>query len=264
MSDLAGVKPIRAVSGLKGFKPSDLWPLARGKVRHVGEAVAMCAAATRAEAEDIAAQVRDRVRRAAGGGRHDRRARRSRPRSCTRSGATTSFSRRWSTTISTRVRRSAADLRAPAPAHRAPGDVAARRARRAVRVERAARPARDVQRGADAAHQPRRPFRVPRHRPGRDPGDLARCRRRLRLQGDPADRGNLSRLARAASAAVPCAGSRTAASSSRRTPIAASTTTTSRSTRIATGGCSRSIATPRSIPAPIRSTRFPPAWKPRR
>ena len=44
MSDLAGVKPIRAVSGLKGFKPSDLWPLARGKVRHVGEAVAMCAA----------------------------------------------------------------------------------------------------------------------------------------------------------------------------------------------------------------------------
>src|SRR4030095_10426764 len=37
MSDLSGVKPIRAVSGLEGFKPSDLWPLARGKVRHVGE-----------------------------------------------------------------------------------------------------------------------------------------------------------------------------------------------------------------------------------
>src|SRR5262249_35575898 len=57
MSDLAGVNPIRAVSGLPGFKPSELWPLARGKVRHVGEAVAMCAAPTRAEAEDIAAQV---------------------------------------------------------------------------------------------------------------------------------------------------------------------------------------------------------------
>ena len=57
MSDLSGVKPIRAVSGLEGFKPSDLWPLARGKVRHVGECVAMCAGETRAEAEDIAAQV---------------------------------------------------------------------------------------------------------------------------------------------------------------------------------------------------------------
>ncbi|MCC7485670.1 MAG: xanthine dehydrogenase family protein [Burkholderiales bacterium] len=57
MSDLAGVKPIRAVSGLPGFKPSDLWPLARGKVRHVGEAIAMCVGRTRAEAEDIAGQV---------------------------------------------------------------------------------------------------------------------------------------------------------------------------------------------------------------
>jgi carbon-monoxide dehydrogenase large subunit len=57
MADLAGVAPIRAVSGLPGFKASDLWPLARDKVRHVGEAVAMCAAPTRAEAEDLAAQV---------------------------------------------------------------------------------------------------------------------------------------------------------------------------------------------------------------
>ncbi|HEX7436655.1 MAG TPA: molybdopterin cofactor-binding domain-containing protein, partial [Caldimonas sp.] len=57
MDDLAGVKPIRAVSGLAGFKPSDQWPLAREKVRQVGEMIAMCVAATRAEAEDIAAQV---------------------------------------------------------------------------------------------------------------------------------------------------------------------------------------------------------------
>ena len=57
MDDLTGVKPICAVSGLKGFKPSNLWPLARHKVRHVGETVAMCAGATRAVAEDIAAQV---------------------------------------------------------------------------------------------------------------------------------------------------------------------------------------------------------------
>ncbi|MBS0335235.1 MAG: xanthine dehydrogenase family protein [Proteobacteria bacterium] len=57
MQDMAGVKPIRAVSGLKGFNPSNLWPLARDKVRHVGESVAMCVARTRAEAEDIASQV---------------------------------------------------------------------------------------------------------------------------------------------------------------------------------------------------------------
>jgi carbon-monoxide dehydrogenase large subunit len=57
MQDLEGVKPIRAVSGLKGFNPSNLWPLARDKVRHVGESVAMCVARTRAEAEDLASLV---------------------------------------------------------------------------------------------------------------------------------------------------------------------------------------------------------------
>src|SRR6202030_1054919 len=54
---LAGVKPIRAVSGLPGFKISEQPVLATGKVRHVGELVAMCVASTRAEAEDIAASV---------------------------------------------------------------------------------------------------------------------------------------------------------------------------------------------------------------
>jgi carbon-monoxide dehydrogenase large subunit len=55
--DLDGVKPIRAVCGLKGFKPSDQPILAREKVRQVGELVAMCVAPTRAEAEDLADQV---------------------------------------------------------------------------------------------------------------------------------------------------------------------------------------------------------------
>ncbi|HYK12571.1 MAG TPA: molybdopterin cofactor-binding domain-containing protein, partial [Burkholderiales bacterium] len=54
MDDLDGVKPIRAVSSLKGFKPSDQWPLARGKVRQVGELIAACIAPTRAQAEDLA------------------------------------------------------------------------------------------------------------------------------------------------------------------------------------------------------------------
>src|SRR3982074_2853445 len=55
--DLIGVKPIRAVSGLPGFKISEQPVLATGKLRHVGELVAMCVAPTRAEAEDIAALV---------------------------------------------------------------------------------------------------------------------------------------------------------------------------------------------------------------
>jgi carbon-monoxide dehydrogenase large subunit len=56
-SDLAGIKPIRAVSGLPGFKISEQPVLATGKVRHVGELAAICVAPTRAEAEDIAASV---------------------------------------------------------------------------------------------------------------------------------------------------------------------------------------------------------------
>ena len=55
---LSAVKPVRAVSGLPGFKISEQPVLAQGKVRHVGETVAMCVARTRAEAEDIADAVR--------------------------------------------------------------------------------------------------------------------------------------------------------------------------------------------------------------
>jgi aerobic carbon-monoxide dehydrogenase large subunit len=55
--DFHGVKPIRAVSGLRGFKPSEQTPLASDKVRYVGEPVAMCVAPTRAHAEDIAGTI---------------------------------------------------------------------------------------------------------------------------------------------------------------------------------------------------------------
>ena len=55
--DLEGVSPIRADTTLPGFK-SSLQPIfATGKVRYVGEPVAMCVAPTRAEAEDLAAEV---------------------------------------------------------------------------------------------------------------------------------------------------------------------------------------------------------------
>jgi carbon-monoxide dehydrogenase large subunit len=56
-SDLENIRPIRAHTTLKGFKPSDQPVLASGKVRQVGELIAMCVASTRAEAEDLADQV---------------------------------------------------------------------------------------------------------------------------------------------------------------------------------------------------------------
>jgi carbon-monoxide dehydrogenase large subunit len=57
-ADLAGVKAMLAVSGLPGFKASAQSVLATGKVRHVGELVAMCIGRNRAEAEDLAESVR--------------------------------------------------------------------------------------------------------------------------------------------------------------------------------------------------------------
>lgn len=56
-ADLAGIRPIRAVTSLAGFKASDQPILATDKVRQVGELIAICVAPTRAEAEDIAAAV---------------------------------------------------------------------------------------------------------------------------------------------------------------------------------------------------------------
>ena len=56
-ADLEGVKAIRADTSLPGFKSSVQPALATGKVRFVGELVALCAAPTRAEAEDMAAEI---------------------------------------------------------------------------------------------------------------------------------------------------------------------------------------------------------------
>jgi len=56
-ADLAGVAPIVASSSIKGFKTSAQPVLATGKVRMVGEMVAMCVSATRGDAEDLAALV---------------------------------------------------------------------------------------------------------------------------------------------------------------------------------------------------------------
>jgi aerobic carbon-monoxide dehydrogenase large subunit len=55
--DLAGVSAIRADTTLPGFKSSLQPILATGKVRYVGELIALCVAPTRAEAEDLAAEI---------------------------------------------------------------------------------------------------------------------------------------------------------------------------------------------------------------
>lgn len=55
--DLEGLAPIRAHSGLPGYKNTEYPCLATGKVRFAGEPVALCLAETRAHAEDIADQV---------------------------------------------------------------------------------------------------------------------------------------------------------------------------------------------------------------
>ena len=57
-ADMKGVKAIRAVTALPGFKVSEQPALATDKVRYVGELVAMCLAPDRAQAEDIVQQVR--------------------------------------------------------------------------------------------------------------------------------------------------------------------------------------------------------------
>jgi carbon-monoxide dehydrogenase large subunit len=54
MADLNGVRGIRADSGLPGFRSSVQPILVSEKVRHVGEPLAACVAANRAEAEDLA------------------------------------------------------------------------------------------------------------------------------------------------------------------------------------------------------------------
>ena len=52
--DLTHLSPIRIVPDVQGFKPSDHHPLARDKVRFVGDCIAACVGRNRGEAEDLA------------------------------------------------------------------------------------------------------------------------------------------------------------------------------------------------------------------
>lgn len=56
-ADLPRIAPVRVVPDVPGFKGSDHWALARGKVRFAGEPIAACLGETRAAAEDLAGRV---------------------------------------------------------------------------------------------------------------------------------------------------------------------------------------------------------------
>src|SRR5436190_2677399 len=57
-ADLPALGELRAVPQVNGFRVSGYPPLAREKVRYVGEVIAACVAGTRAQAEDLASSVR--------------------------------------------------------------------------------------------------------------------------------------------------------------------------------------------------------------
>ena len=185
---------------------------------------------TRAEAEDLRRPGRARLRGAARGASTCSARTEPARRWCTRTGATTSSSRRC--VDDDLIAASSGDAaRSTCARHRAPRASAWRRSKAAAWSASGTAGSSQLvmhTRDADAAHQPRRPGRMPRPRPGPDPRHLARRRRRLRLQGHPAARGEsasrwLRRSARPAGALD--RGSPRAAD--RRTPTAASTTTTS-------------------------------------
>ena len=211
--DLAGVKPIPSNPPLRGFKLSTEPILASDKVRFVGEIVAMCVAQLARRGRGHRRRVTRRLRRAAGGDRHARRAQEPARRWCTRSGATTS-----SSTFSENAGGRA--IAAQAAAIKVTREI--RTARhcmlpmegRGVLAYRDAAPA-SSHRGhlhADAAFGADRPRRVPWPRGRRRPRHLPRRRRRLRLQGPAQPRGGRARVAGARSSIIPCAGSRIAAS----------------------------------------------------
>ena len=192
--DLTGVRPIRAVSPLPGFQASEQWPLATDKLRHVGELIAMCVADTRAEAEDIAAEVVveyeelpavvDMLEAQRPGCVlvHD-----------TIKGNVfleVGFDGPIEAGCAHRAGESHARV-----AHRPPGHVADRMPRLRRAMGRAAAPVGPARRHPVSACGPHRTFAGAGTARDPDPRHLARCRRRLRIQGDPGGGRNLPVLA---------------------------------------------------------------------
>ena len=261
--DLAQVKPISAVSGLPGFKISDQPALAAGKVRQVGELVAMCLADSRAQAEDIAASVTLEFEELPAV--HDMLEGR-------KPGAPL-LHEHWGDNVflETFVEAgdwssggSGADQRDARGAHGAPMHGADRGQGRGRVLGQPPRAAHRLQRDPDAAHRAHRPVRLPRPRARPGAGDRARRRRRLRLQGHSRARGGLRLLARATLPASGALDRGSARAPGRQRQLPRASLPHHRRMPTATAGCSASSARRRSIRAPIRPTRSPPAWRPRR
>ncbi len=257
------VRPMQVVSALPGFKVSDQPILARDKVRHVGEPIAVCVAATRAEAEDLAAAV------------------------------TVDFDELPAVVDMLDARRPGAPL-----VHEHWGDnvfletvveddLTAIRASAPIVIRRSFRTARQCMsplegRGVVAVWDRRLeqllvytatqlphivrtgPGGVPR--PGRRPRAhrRARYRRRLRLQGHPARRGGRGRLARPPPRPSGALDRGPARAADRQRQLPRAPLRHHRLRRRATAGCWRSTPRRPSMPAPTRPIRSPPAWKRRR
>ena len=262
--DMAEVKPISAVSGLPGFKVSDQPALAAGKVRQVGELVAMCLADSRAQAEDIAASVIARVsrscRRSTTCSRGASRARRC----CTSTGATTSSSRPSSRRATgravaaapitvTRELRTARQCMAPIEGK---GVVAFWDSRlEQLTVYSATQMPHIVRTGlSDCLGLEHGQVRVIAPDVGGGFG----------YKGILAPGGGLRLLARAALPASGALDRGSARAPGRQRQLPRASLPHHRRTPTATAGCSASSARRPSIRAPIRPTRSPPAWRPRR
>ena len=263
--DLAGVRPIRADTSLPGFKSSPQPVLATGKVRHVGELVAMCVAPTRAEAEDLAARSSSTSRSCPPSPTCWRRASRAR-RSCTSTGATTSSSRPASTTTSRPSRRKAADHGDARAAHRAAVHV--RRSRAAAwspTGDRRLEPARGLHLDADAAHRALRPRRVPRPRRGRRSASsrpMSAAASATRASCCP--RRSALALARAQARRAAALDRGPARAPDRQRQLPRAPLRPHRLRRRRRPAARRSTARRPSIPAPTRPIRSRPAWRRRR
>ena len=260
-ADLQDVKPIRAVTTLPGFKPSDQWPLAHEKVRHVGECIAVCIAPTRAEAEDLAEQVELEIEELPRGPRY--------------AGGAARLAAHWSTRhwgdnlfLTSTEGGDMAAARAGRCGHRdaraangTPGDEPARRPRRTRALGHAPRPARRHDLDAAAAHRPHRALGVPGHRPRPYPSCRARRRRRLRLQGHPAAGGDRARLGDAPPRLSRALARGPAREPDRRRQLPRAPLSSSPAMRIALASCSASSARQRSMRVPTRRIRSRPASK---
>ena len=172
----------------------DHWPLARGKVGYVGQAVAVVLGTDKYGVVDAAEDVDRRVRPAAGrhrsrGGARGRRA--DHPRGVRHQQGVRVVAagrRRRGRVPRRRRRRREADRQPP---HRRRGDRAARRARRVAPGQADA-----LELDPDPAHRARDPLDPARDHRGQDPRRGARGRRRLRLQAAGLRRGGARLLVR--------------------------------------------------------------------